>query len=1753
MAAKIQLRRDTSANWASVNPVLSQGEIGLDLTTGKIKIGDGSTAWSSLSYFVGNPSGINLNDLGDVVTSSVASGDFLRWDGSNWINDAVNLSTDTVGDYVASLTAGTGVTLSNNSGEGATPTVAIGQAVETSSSVTFAAVTTTGDLTVGGSLTVNGTTTTLNTETLAVEDNIVLLNSNVTGSPSTNAGIEVERGDSSNVVLRWNESTDSWEVTEDGSVYKNIAVGQDVETSSSVIFAAVTASTFTGNLVGNADTASQLATARTIALGGDLSGSVSFSGSTDVTINASVINSGISLDEISDVIITSPEEFQGLSYNGTNWVNSHIPLVSYVQNAEATTITTGTCVYLFGGTGDHASVKRADNSSDTTSSKTVGVAGANIAASQNGPIITRGYVDGIDLSVGYSPGDVLWLGENGSFTTTKPSAPDHLVFIGVVVRATNNGIIYVATQNGYELEELHDVKLTSPQNNDFLKYNSASAIWVNDPINLGTDTVGNYMTDVVAGSNNIVISHTAGEGSSASIDLTENIYAQTLLVGGEILGEGYVSWLGSTDFPGKLRWNPSALRDIYLPDVSGSIITSADTGTITSTMIANGTIDGSDISETAGIGLLKLQYGSSGQMIVAAADGTPTWRAITGDISVNASGVASIQENSVALGTDTTGDYVASLVAGTGVTLSNNSGESASPTIAIGQDVSSSAEVTFERVNIGGSKVAFEGDTANEYETTLQAVDPTADRTIYLPDSSGTIALTSASTGIVALGSDTTGDYVSSLVAGTGVTLSNNSGENASPTIAIGQSVATNASVQFYHIAMTGPVDASNTVATKQYVDQVAAGIDWHQAVVLATVAALPNSPTYDNGSSGSGATLTASANARLVIDGANAVTDTRVLVKNQADATQNGVYDVTEQGSASVAYVLTRAEDFDGDTGHEIYGGEAVFVTGGTVNIRQGFTVTSTGSGTAGAHEFGTDNVSFTQFTGTASFIAGDGLAQDGNTISVGTASSTRIVVTAHEVDLATVAQTNTTGTAGTSFVQSHTVDSYGRVTGTVTADVQDASTSAKGIARFNSGQFSVSSGSVSIADAGVDLAKLQLGSAGQIIVANSSGVPTYRTVSGDITISDSGVASIAANSVALGTDTTGNYVSGLYADSGIVITHTPGEGSTASIGLDSVIASSNSGSSGTNFLSAITVDGYGRVTAYTASDVQDASTSAKGIAQFSSSDFNVSSGSVSLVQGISTSSFPTFAGISISGTASVGSSASISGSVSIANNSARIKYETNKTTISTNANAGGSSDVLRIEQNYDMGSFASNAVIGIRNGADLGFASGIILRQTASVAGVEIGPRLAINSGSDLAAPGSLSDSSAASVTLYVDRHTSGSLGVVLKDSMSSSVNMLEWRDSSGTVYGSIGGSSASYRFNANSASLQSASVGDFYIPQSSSAQTPHRIYNDAGTLKIYSLNGIDLSATYGVTANSLTVSGDLTVNGTTTTVNSTTITVDDPIITLGGDAAPGSDDNKDRGIEFRYHSGTAASVGFMGYDDSTGRFIFLTGATNTSEVFSGTAASVEVGSLFISSAGGGVTLHGLLSTPTVKAEYSASIYATLESAMGGPAVRLNNNQGEGVIAIEGGGTRFTFSRPILSASLASASINAPVLSGSVHYDSSASVTLPPKTFFPEEYLTVSSSVTLNATTHRYATLEMTATSGTSVITVPADASSDFPVGSVIQIIRVGAGEVQVTASAGVTVNNALGSRLRAQWSTATLRKRAANTWLLSGDLKV
>lgn len=150
-----------------------------------------------------------------------------------------------------------------------------------------------------------------------------------------------------------------------------------------------------------------------------------------------------------------------------------------------------------------------------------------------------------------------------------------------------------------------------------------------------------------------------------------------------------------------------------------------------------------------------------------------------------------------------------------------------------------------------------------------------------------------------------------------------------------------------------------------------------------------------------------------------------------------------------------------------------------------------------------------------------------------------------------------------------------------------------------------------------------------------------------------------------------------------------------------------------------------------------------------------------------------------------------------------------------------------------------------------------------------------------------------------------------------------------------------------------------------------------------------------------NNLTVTGNLTVNGTTTTVNSTTTTVDDPVFTLGGDSAPGSDDNKDRGIEFRYHNGSAAKVGFFGFDDSTSKFTFIADATNTSEVFSGSAGDVAFGGISAS----GLALSGSITSVDGSAPTNGQI---LMGHTGNGDMQLGTiSAGEGIDVTNGAGS--------------------------------------------------------------------------------------------------------------------------------------------------
>lgn len=522
MAVQIQFRRDTGANWASANTILAAGEMGINTTTNQFKIGDGTTAWNSLSYAPISGTVASIDDITDVTITSASSGQFLKWNGSLWVNDAIDLGTDTTGSYVQNLVAGTGVSVTNNSGEAATPTIAvdttviaplasptftgtvsgvtktmvglgnvdntsdankpvstaqqtaldlkaplasptftgtvtlpdntvalgtkttgdyvatitggtgvsstaatsgegtthtlsIGQSVATNANPTFAGATldavqvgitaageidtTTGNLTIDsaggtvtvddnltvtGNLTVSGTTTSVNTETVTVDDNIIVLNNNEAGTPSQNAGIEIERGTSANVLVRWNETSDKWETTNDGTTYGNIVttadsgtvtstmiadgtiVNADVNASAAIALSKLASGTSAQVIVADSSGVPTYRTlsgdvtvsntgvvsiaADSVALGTDTTGNymVDVSAGTGISVthtpgegSTATIGLNAGIDALSDVTITSAATNQLLQYNGSAWVNATVSLTPTwedVNNVLATAI-----------------------------------------------------------------------------------------------------------------------------------------------------------------------------------------------------------------------------------------------------------------------------------------------------------------------------------------------------------------------------------------------------------------------------------------------------------------------------------------------------------------------------------------------------------------------------------------------------------------------------------------------------------------------------------------------------------------------------------------------------------------------------------------------------------------------------------------------------------------------------------------------------------------------------------------------------------------------------------------------------------------------------------------------------------------------------------------------------------------------------------------------------------------------------------------------------------------------------------------------------------------------------------------------------------------------------------------------------------------------------------------------------------------------------------------------------------------------
>jgi hypothetical protein len=243
----------------------------------------------------------------------------------------------------------------------------------------------------------------------------------------------------------------------------------------------------------------------------------------------------------------TPTNGQAVTWNGTAWVPSTITagvssvasadgsivvvntsgaidlsvseaspastLLAAVRNTTGATLTKGTAVYISGATGQKSIVAKALATGDATSAQTLGLITTDLANNSNGYVTVIGLITNINTAA-YTDGAQLYLSPTtaGTLTATKPYAPQHLVYVAIVEYAhATQGKLLVKVQNGYELDELHNVSAQSPTNGQTLVYNSSNSLWEaativtgGGPITQNATTITSNQT-IASGSNGLSV------------------------------------------------------------------------------------------------------------------------------------------------------------------------------------------------------------------------------------------------------------------------------------------------------------------------------------------------------------------------------------------------------------------------------------------------------------------------------------------------------------------------------------------------------------------------------------------------------------------------------------------------------------------------------------------------------------------------------------------------------------------------------------------------------------------------------------------------------------------------------------------------------------------------------------------------------------------------------------------------------------------------------------------------------------------------------------------------------------------------------------------------------------------------------------------------------------------------------------------------------------------------------------------------
>ena len=640
----------------------------------------------------------------------------------------------------------------------------------------------------------------------------------------------------------------------------------------------------------------------------------------------------------------------------------------------------------------------------------------------------------------------------------------------------------------------------------------------------GTATVGNVLTGgLVSATGNGTFGNisTAGSFEAASLSASGNI------TGGNLLTGGYVSATGNGTFG-----NISTAGIATAASTVGGVITGSSasvTGGVTAASVAGGVITGSSVSVT-GTATAASTVGGVITGSSSSVTGTQTAASTVGGVITGSS--------SSVTGTQTAASTVGGVITGDSVSVTGTA-TAASTVGGVITGSSSSVTGTQEAASTVGGVIT---GTSSSVTGTATAAS-TVGGVITGSSSSVTGTQTAASTvGGVITGSSvsvsgnvTGGNVITDFIYSTGNTTLTINAQTISlnPTGNVGMNAR-------WINGVADPINDQDA-ATKSYVDSVAQGLDPKASVVYATAANIAPY-TYNNGTSGVGATITLNSTGNLLIDGSLVAANERVLIKNEVGAyvnttTQsaafNGIYVVTVAGAPGVAAVLTRSADFNAPA--EIPSA-FTFVEYGTVNADTGWVCTTNAPVTVG-----TTQILFTQFSGAGSYTAGNALSLNGTQFNVNVDSSGNATIGINGsnqlyIPAGAILTTPNIGAAtGTSLSVSGAVTAASTVGGVITGSsvsVTGTATAASTVGGVITGSSSSVTGTQSAAS-----------TVGGVITGSSSSVTGTQTAASTV----GGVITGSSSSVT-GTQTAASTVGGVITGSSVSVTGNVDAGNTNS-----------------------------------------------------------------------------------------------------------------------------------------------------------------------------------------------------------------------------------------------------------------------------------------------------------------------------------------------------------------------------------------------------------------------------------------------------------------------------------------------------------------------------------------------------------------------------------------------------------------------------